>query len=153
STITGHRATNVPVVRQVASASSTKLWTVSSDGLVRVWYNDTEPGAQNTEFTAIAEMEQQLQVHVDACRKRIVHNYHQLERCKEDLLELERRDLTKKSKMGVVFANMVNRSKLLRSVHAVGLAGQQTRRRDLAVLAATEQHRHLCLEKEAGKIN
>jgi hypothetical protein len=125
STITSHRATNVPVVLQVAAANSSKLWTVSADGKIRVWYNDTEPSANNeVEFSAVADMEMHLQTHVDACRKRIVHNYHQLERCKEDLLELERRDQIKKETLARVFDKIHNRSKASRAIHSVALAVQ-----------------------------
>lgn len=104
-----HRTTNVPLVKCVARVNSLKLWTLTSDGNLNVWYSDTDPGA--SEFEALENMEIDLQTVVDEYRRRIVFNYQQLERCKEQLLELERRDASKKVRLALALEHGMQKSR------------------------------------------
>lgn len=126
--MTDQRVTNVPLVKSLARVNSLKIWTIGTDGSVRVWYSDSDPGA--TEFDALAEMESQLQEYVDQYRVRIVHNYKQLEKCKSEMIELERRDTRKKEALAVALnRHKDNELKVCSIIKTLGMFDRLEKRR------------------------
>ena len=89
-----HESTNVALVQPVARMNAVKCWTMGADGVVRVWYSDTDPSSN--EFEQLARLEAEMQQHVEDHRNRIIANYEELERCKAELILLEERDKRKK---------------------------------------------------------
>jgi WD40 repeat protein len=111
---TDHHATHVAMITTVARASAVKAWVLDSTGTLTTVFSDPDGACSTTGhggYSALQPIEQELQRQVDTNRVKILHNYRELERCRDEFDALQSEERAKKGKLAAAMAR--NRARLL----------------------------------------
>mmetsp|Transcript_36701 Transcript_36701/g.113126 ORF Transcript_36701/g.113126 Transcript_36701/m.113126 type:complete len:975 (-) Transcript_36701:34-2958(-) len=111
---TDHHATHVALISPVARANAVKAWTLDSNGTLTTLFSDPDGACSTTGtggYKALQPLEQELQRQVDTNRVKILQNYQELERCRDEFDRLQATERENKTKYAAAVAR--NRSKLL----------------------------------------
>lgn len=89
---TDHHTTNVALLSTVARANAVKAWVLDDAGALTTVFSDPDGACSISGqggHAALKPMETELQHQVDTHRVRILHNYTELERCRDDFEALQ----------------------------------------------------------------
>jgi WD40 repeat protein len=136
---TDHHATHVACLTSVARANAVKAWILDSSGALTTVFSDPDGACSTTGvggYKALQPLEQELQRTVDSNRNKILHNYSELERCRNEFDGLQARERASKSRFASAAA--VNRRSVLAITfhHQAATFLEKRRYRDVAIKRA-----------------
>eukprot|EP00993_Chasmostoma_nieuportense_P000207 NODE_118_length_3051_cov_73.355677_g111_i0.p1 GENE.NODE_118_length_3051_cov_73.355677_g111_i0~~NODE_118_length_3051_cov_73.355677_g111_i0.p1 ORF type:complete len:958 (+),score=220.62 NODE_118_length_3051_cov_73.355677_g111_i0:58-2931(+) len=103
-----HGAMNmVTSISMLCRINAMKVWSVSADGTVKVWFSETE--GPEVDYLEMNQMQEELQGTIEAMRGTIIQNYQELERRKSELQRLEGKSDRNKVELAVALGQTCQR--------------------------------------------